>query len=88
MLLAALHQPQRLKRLRTRSSRTTILHIARTDCQWRLLPKDFPPFTTVQGFFYDWRDQGLFERINFERCAGEPSPSAGIIDGQAQQKQS
>jgi hypothetical protein len=25
-----------------------------------LLPKDFPPFTTVQGYFYDWRDSGLF----------------------------
>ena len=34
--------------------------------QWRMLPKDFPPFTTVQGYFYDWRDSGLFERINFE----------------------
>ena len=43
-----------------------ILYIARTGCQWRLLPKDFPPFTTVQGYFYDWRDRNLFERINFE----------------------
>ena len=43
-----------------------ILYIARTGCQWRLLPKDFPPLTTVQGYFYDWRDQNLFERINFE----------------------
>jgi transposase len=42
------------------------LYIARTGCQWRLLPNDVPPFTTVQGYFYDWRDQGLFERINFE----------------------
>jgi len=31
-----------------------------------MLPKDFPPFTTVQGYFYDWRDDGLFEKINFE----------------------
>src|SRR5499427_1706339 len=29
-----------------------ILYIARTGCQWRLLPKDFPPFTAVQGYFY------------------------------------
>src|ERR1700746_2878520 len=55
--------------------------------QWRLLPRDFPPFTTVQGYFYDWRNQGLLERINFElllqarEAAGrEPSPSAGVID--------
>jgi hypothetical protein len=40
-----------------------ILYMARTSCQWRLLPKDFPPFTTVQGYFYDWRDSGLFERF-------------------------
>ena len=67
-----------------------ILYIARTGCQWRLLPKDFPPFTTVQGYFYDWRDQGLFERINLElllqareAADREPSPSAGVIDSQS-----
>lgn len=67
-----------------------ILYIARTGCQWRLLPKDFPPFTTVQGYFYDWRDNGLFETINFElllearEAAGrEASPSAGVIDSQS-----
>jgi hypothetical protein len=26
----------------------------------------FRRFTTTQGYFYDWRDNGLFERINFE----------------------
>jgi transposase len=67
-----------------------ILYIARTGCQWRLLPKDFPPFTTVQGYFYDWRDNGVFETINFElllqarEAAGrEASPSAGVIDSQS-----
>ena len=67
-----------------------ILYMARTGCQWRMLPKDFPPFTTVQGYFYNWRDNGLFARINFElllevREAGgrEASPSAGVIDSQS-----
>src|SRR6266436_7214028 len=67
-----------------------ILYIARTGCQWRMLPKDFPPFTTVQGYFYDWRDNGLFEKINFElllqtrEAAGrEASPSAGVIVSQS-----
>jgi transposase len=39
-----------------------ILYIARAGCQWRMLPKDVPPFTNVQRYFYDWRDDGLFER--------------------------
>src|SRR5207244_913499 len=67
-----------------------ILYIARTGCQWRMLPKDFPPFTTVQGYFYDWRDDGLFEKINFalllqarEMAGREASPSAGVIDSQS-----
>jgi transposase len=67
-----------------------ILYIARTGCQWRPLPKDFPPFTTVQGYFYDWRDNGLFEQINFElllqareTTGREASPSAGVIDSQS-----
>src|SRR3979490_2344764 len=65
-----------------RSVLDAILYIARTGCQWRMLPKDFPAFTTVQGYFYDWRDSGLFERINFElvlqarELAGrEPAPA-------------
>ena len=33
-----------------------IFYLAQSGCQWRLLPKDFPPFTTVQGYFYRWRD--------------------------------
>src|SRR2546422_2860123 len=66
-----------------------ILYIARTGCQWRMLPKDFPPFTTGQGYFDDWRDDGLFEKINFalllqtrEAAGREASPSAGGVDRQ------
>jgi putative transposase len=73
-----------------RAVMNAILYMLRTGCQWRQLPKDFPPFTTVQGYFYEWRDSGLFERINFEllmqvrEAAGrEPSPSAGVIDSQS-----
>src|ERR1700751_4877141 len=73
-----------------RSVLDAILYIARSGCQWRILPKDFPPFTTVQGYFYDWRDDGLFERISFElllrarEAAGrEASPLAGGIDSQS-----
>src|SRR6266705_2440559 len=80
----------RPREIELRAVLDAILYIARTGCQWRMLPKDFPPFTTVQGYFYDWRDNGLFEAINFalllqarEAAGREASPSAGVIDGQS-----
>src|SRR5258708_14760501 len=73
-----------------RSIVDALLYMARTGCQWRLLPREFPPFTTVQNYFYAWRDNGILERVNFEllvetrEAAGrEASPSAGIIDSQS-----
>src|SRR3954465_5412526 len=30
-----------------------ILFIASSGCQWRMLPKDFPPRSTGQGYFYE-----------------------------------
>lgn len=41
-----------------------ILYLASTGCQWRMLPKDFPPVSTVQRYFYDWRDGGLWREIS------------------------
>ena len=39
-----------------------LLYIATTGCQWRMLPNDFPPVSTVRGYFYAWRDDGLLMR--------------------------
>ncbi|MBO9542032.1 transposase [bacterium] len=41
-----------------------ILYILRSGCPWRMLPHDFPPYTTVYDYFRAWRDQGLRERSN------------------------
>ena len=43
----------RPREIELRAVLDAILYIARTGCQWRMLPKDFPAFTTVQGYFYD-----------------------------------
>ena len=40
-----------------------IQSILGTGCQWRAIPKCFPPFTTVQNDFYTWRDDGTLVRI-------------------------
>jgi len=88
-----LPRPQRLGRPRTTDLRAVlngILYIAMTGCQWRMLPKDFPAFTTVQGYFYRWRDDGLWATINHhlvmavrQAMGREASPTAGVIDSQS-----
>ena len=70
-----------------RSVVDAILYLASSGCQWRMLPKDFPQVSTVQGYFYAWRDSGLWQGINHlmvmsarELEGREASPSAAIID--------
>ena len=41
-----------------------ILYILRTGCQWRYLPKDFPPKSTVWRYFDEWRCNGTLETIH------------------------
>ena len=67
-----------------------ILYILMTGCQWRTLPKDFPPRSTVQYYFYLWRDQRIWRRINLalvrrarQAIGRNAVPSAGVIDSQS-----
>ena len=55
-----------------------------------MLPKDFPPTSTVQRYFSDWRDSGLWRKISNHLVmeardleGREASPSAGVIDSQS-----
>jgi len=40
-----------------------ILYVNRTGCQWRMLPKNFPPWQTVYGYYWRWMRSGLWQRI-------------------------
>lgn len=67
-----------------------ILYIAGGGIPWRMLPRDFPPVSTVRGYFYRWRNDGTLALMNFalvqvarELEGKEPCPSAGIIDSQS-----
>ena len=67
-----------------------IFYIAQSGCQWRMLPRDFPPYSTVQRYFYAWRDDGRWQAINHallmaarEAEGRDASPSAGVIDSQS-----
>ena len=67
-----------------------ILYIATTGCQWRMLPNDFPPVSTVRGYFYAWRNDGLLSEINRKLVKAarlaegrKAQPTAGVIDSQS-----
>lgn len=94
----ALIAPFMPARKRTGRPRTTelrdvcdaLLYMAATGCQWAMIPNDFPPPSTVQRYFYDWRDSGLLATINHhlvqaarELEGREASPTAGVIDSQS-----
>ena len=73
-----------------RAVMNAILYMASTGCQWRALPRDFPPYSAVQGYFYGWSRDGRFASINHtlvmaarEKAGREASPTAGVIDSQS-----
>jgi putative transposase len=67
-----------------------ILYVNRTGCQWRMLPRDFPPWETVYGYFWRWQQSGLWLDLNSalvktarQQAGRDPQPSAAIIDSQS-----
>ena len=67
-----------------------LMYILSTGCQWRAIPKDLPPRSTLWGYFDRWDWDGTLARIHhalYVRCraqAGrEASPTAAIIDSQS-----
>lgn len=67
-----------------------VLYFVKTGCQWRHLPHDFPPYSTVHSFYRRARLSGLWDAIlrhlvkKTRVDAGrKPAPSYGIIDSQS-----
>lgn len=80
----------RPKKYSTRQVVNAILYITRTGCQWRQLPRDFPPWRTVYYYFSTWTDSGLLKDIHDAVRRGvrisaqkDPLPTAAIIDSQS-----
>src|SRR5262249_46186238 len=53
-----------------------LLYITRTGCQWRMLPKDLPPWRIVYWYFIQWEKDGTFDRLN-HLLPGHPPPPPG-----------
>ncbi|MFD7736227.1 IS5 family transposase [Kitasatospora phosalacinea] len=67
-----------------------ILYVARTGIAWRYLPHDFPPHTTVYGYFKEWERDGTTERIHDTlrdqlraKKGRRVLPTAAVIDAQS-----
>lgn len=86
--------PQPARRGRKPISRRRVFdaiqYIARTGCQWRLLPGHFPHWNTVYGVFRQWNISGVWERMHnalrarLRKASGKKAqPTAGICDSQS-----
>ena len=58
------HPGGRPRKTAVRDVVDAILYILRTGCQWRYLPIDFPPKSTVWRYFDQWRRDGTLDRIH------------------------
>jgi transposase len=78
---------------RTRDMREVVnglMYVLSTGCQWRAIPKDLPPRSTVYGYFDLWDHDGTVQRLHHalfvpcrEQAGREASPTAAIIDSQS-----
>ena len=75
------------RRTDMRAVMNAVMYVLSTGCQWRYLPKDFPPRSTVHNYFICWQCDGVINRIHqalYDECRAqaqrEASPTAAIID--------
>ena len=73
-----------------RAVMNAILYFLRSGCQWRMLPKHFPPWGTVWSYFRKWRIDGTWQKIQAQLYrkmrANEnraPTSTGAIIDSQS-----
>ena len=73
-----------------RSVLDAIFYLLRTGCQWRLLPREYPPWSTVHHYFRAWKNNGTWVRLHrslyaqTRLAAGRKAcPSLVIMDGQS-----
>ena len=81
---------RRSRRWTDRDILDSILYIVRGGCGWRLMPHDLPRWQTAYGYYWRWRNDGMWAEINAVLVqkvrvsqGREPQPSAAIIDSQS-----
>jgi putative transposase len=89
-LIPAAKEGGRPRRINMREVLNGIFYLLKTGCQWRMLPKDFPNWKTVNDYYSKWRKAGVWQRMNDAlreqvrtKAGREATPSAGSIDSQS-----
>jgi len=79
-----------MRRVNVREVVNGIMYVLSTGCQWRAIPKDLPPRSTLFDYLDRWSYDGTLDRIHHalyvecrERDEREASPTAAIIDSQS-----
>jgi len=67
-----------------------MLYVAKSGCQWRMLPCNFAPWNTVYFYYRKWKLEGVIEQINDflrelvrKKAGRNESPSLAIIDSRS-----
>ena len=67
-----------------------VMYVLSTGCQWRYIPKDLPPRSTLHDYLTRWNYDGTIEKIHYalyvqcrEAIGRETSPTACVIDSQS-----
>ena len=67
-----------------------VMYILATGCQWRAIPKDLPPRSTIHDYLDLWNHDGTLERVHHtlyvkcrEQIGRQASPTAAVIDSQS-----
>src|SRR5947209_4954050 len=84
--LIPVHPGGRPRKTDLRDVVDAIFYLLRAGCPWRYLPKDFPPKSTVWGYFDEWRHNGTLElihdalrdRVRRQEKPGRPRRTASI----------
>jgi len=89
-LIPAAKPGGRPRKVEMREVLNGIFYLLKTGCQWRMLPKEFPHWKTVNDYFSKWRQDGTWQRLNDAlreqvrvQAGRQPTPSAGSIDSQS-----
>lgn len=80
----------RRRSVEVRAVMNGLLYVLETGCQWRHLPRDLPPRSTVHSYLQRWEWDGTLEALHHhlyvscrEQTGKQASPTAAILDSKS-----